>query len=243
MNILLLLFIAHCLADFYLQKHSWIMDKVANHERSIGLFYHVLTHVFLTGFTLFTIFSFTFSWTWLALLAVIIISHYAIDIWKTYQTFKLTYYLVDQLSHLLILCAVSYWITSAYPDINGLFSAYESILIWTAGLIFIANPMAITVMVTIMPLRQTLHEQDNSISATPSKDGHHMGIIERLLVMTCVASGFVVIPGLLFFGKLYYRLQEDMLKENVLHRRYVVLGSSVSFISAICVGLMIQLFG
>lgn len=241
MNIFLLLFIAHCLADFYLQKHSWIMDKVTHHERSIGLFYHVLTHVILTGLTLFTIFSFTLSWTWITLLSIIIITHYAIDIWKTYQTFRLKYYLADQLSHLIILCGVSYWIVTSYPDINAQFSAYESILMWVAGLIFIANPMAITVMVTIMPLRQVLHEQDNSISAMPSKDGQNMGIIERLLVMVCVGSGYFVIPGLIFFGKLYYRLQEDQLKDNTLHRRYVVLGSSVSFISAVCVGLSIRL--
>ena len=241
MNIFLLLFIAHCLADFYLQKHSWIMDKVTHHERSMGLFYHVLTHVILTGLTLFTIFSFTLSWTWITLLSIIIITHYAIDIWKTYQTFRLKYYLADQLSHLIILCGVSYWIVTSYPDINAQFSAYESILMWVAGLIFIANPMAITVMVTIMPLRQALHEQDNSISAMPSKDGQNMGIIERLLVMVCVGSGYFVIPGLIFFGKLYYRLQEDQLKDNTLHRRYVVLGSSVSFISAVCVGLSIRL--
>jgi hypothetical protein len=241
MNILFLLFIAHCLADFYLQKHSWIMDKVAYHERSIGLFYHVITHVILTGFTLFAIFSFTLSWVWFALLTIIIISHYAIDIWKTYQVFRLRYFLIDQFSHLLILCAVSYWIDASHPDINQQFSTYESILMWTAGLIFLANPMAITVMVSILPLRQALHAQDDTLSPTPSKDGQNMGIIERLLVMVCVGSGYFVIPGLIFFGKLYYRLQEDQLKDNTLHRRYVVLGSSVSFISAVCVGLSIRL--
>jgi hypothetical protein len=68
-----------------------------------------------------------------------------------------------------------------------------------------------------------------------------MGIIERLLVMVCVGSGYFVIPGLLYFGKLYYRLQDDIVKQNVLQRRYMVLGTSVSFISATCVGLLINL--
>jgi hypothetical protein len=241
MNILLLLFIAHCIADFYLQKHSWIMDKVAHHERSIGLFFHVLTHVFLTGLILLWIFSFNVSWMWLGLLSLIVITHYGIDIWKSYQTFKLSYYLIDQCSHIIILCAVSYWITMSYPDINGQLFAYKSILVWIAGGVFLANPMAVTVMVTIMPLRQALHNQDNTISSTPSKDGHYMGIIERLLVMVCVGSGYFVIPGLLYFGKLYYRLQDDIVKQNTLQRRYIVLGTSVSFISATCVGLLINL--
>jgi len=59
--------------------------------------------------------------------------------------------------------------------------------------------------------------------------------------MVCVGSGYFVIPGLLYFGKLYYRLQDDIVKQNVLQRRYMVLGTSVSFISATCVGLLINL--
>lgn len=241
MNILLLLFIAHCIADFYLQKQSWIMDKVAHHERSIGLFYHVLTHVFLTGFVLLWIFSFTISWTWLALLSLIVLTHYAIDIWKSYQTFTLTYYLTDQFSHLIILGVVSYWIVSTFPELNSQFVYYESIIPWLAGFVFLANPMAITVMVTIMPLRKAMHQLDSTVSEMPSKEGHYMGIIERFLVMLCVGNGFIVIPGLLFFGKLYTRLQEDEMQDNPLHRRYLILGTSVSFITASLVGVSIAM--
>jgi len=245
MIIFLLLFIAHCLADYYLQRHSWIMDKVAHHERSIGLLCHMLTHVLLTGATLFWLVGFNWSWLIVGIWALIISTHYVIDIWKTYQTFTLPYYLADQISHILILILVTYLLIDGHviPETTiNLLDSYQRPIIWIAALVFLANPMAITIMVILMPLREKMHQKDNTIAISPSKEGHYVGIIERTIVLFSVDTGQYVIPVLLFIGKLFVRLREEKILAKPLHRQYVIFGTSTSIISALLLGLWVHSF-
>ncbi len=242
MIIFLLLFIAHCLADYYLQRHSWIMDKVARHERSVGLLYHMLTHVLLTGATLFWLVGFNGSWFMLWIWILIIGTHYLIDIWKTYQTFTLPYYLADQIGHIVVLILATYLLINSHalPDSTYTFLLeHQAIIIWSAALVFLANPMAITIMVILMPLREKMHQKDTSIAVSPSNEGHYIGILERTIVLFSVGTGQYVIPVLLLIGKLFVRLREEKVIAKPLHRQYVIFGTSLSMISALLVAMLV----
>ena len=116
MILLLSLLLAHFSADYYLQKHSWIMSKVKYHEKSLGLFYHILVHVGVTSIALFLA---TNEWNLVVTCAMIFIicTHYAIDIWKTYQTFITRYYIIDQAGHLSMIVIVSWLLNSYYPEL------------------------------------------------------------------------------------------------------------------------------
>ncbi len=250
-SLFLLLLCVHLIADFYLQRHSWIMDKVAHHERSIGLFKHMLTHVLLTGGALLSVYillkqthDIVLLWPWFIAWAVIITTHYLIDIWKTYQSFVLKYYLIDQLSHIVILLLISLWLSSMVPDVTASLSGYQLYLLWLCSFILLANPMAVTIMVLLMPYRQAIQDADSDLPdqvSQPSKEGQRMGIIERILVLACIGNQAYMIPVLLLMGKLYYRLQQPDAKDSALYRRYVLIGSSVSFISALLLGLLLNI--
>jgi hypothetical protein len=109
MVLLTVLLCVHFCADFYWQKHAWIMDKVEHKHRSLGLFKHIMVHLVATGLV-FVLLLWPLSWQhWLGLL-IIISTHYVIDIWKTYQTFSTRSFLIDQGGHYLVIGLVYSWL-------------------------------------------------------------------------------------------------------------------------------------
>jgi hypothetical protein len=108
MTLFLLLLLVHLVADFYLQRKSWIDSKIKHKEKSIGLFKHILTHLGLNAVVLAAFLGITP--TFFAVLFTIVLTHYAIDIWKTYQGFYLKSFLIDQSAHIFILALLSAYI-------------------------------------------------------------------------------------------------------------------------------------
>lgn len=216
MLLFLSLLIAHYLADYYLQRHSWIMCKVQHHEKSIGLFYHILTHVGLTALALFLALE---EWTWLSTLALVFIitTHYAIDIWKTYQTFIARYYIADQLGHFFVLALTVAGFIHFQPDLivnDFTFIALDhneqiGILAWGLALLFIGNPTGISFMVFFRPLTQ---DKDIGIAENDGQffSNVNSGVIARIVSVMTVGSGQFILAGLLIslhLAWIYYQLR------------------------------------
>ena len=149
MLLLTSLLIAHFVADFYLQPHAWVMDKVQHREKSFGLFKHICVHfvLTLTGILLCVA---TLTWEMWFGFAFIILSHYAIDIWKTYQSFRIKYFLIDQVGHYLVITVTTLWWLSldnmAFNSPTYWFDSNTWLNIFVAllGLVFLYKPVALT---------------------------------------------------------------------------------------------------
>lgn len=158
MLLLTSLLIAHFVADFYLQPHAWVMDKVQYREKSFGLFKHICVHILLT-FSAIILSVATLSWeVWIGF-AFIILSHYAIDIWKTYQSFQIKYFLIDQIGHYVVITGVTIWwlsldnLTFNSPSFWFEAETWLAVLASVLGFVFLYKPVALTQILVLNALK------------------------------------------------------------------------------------------
>src|SRR5690606_20507972 len=103
MTLFLTLLLAHILGDFCFQPASWVTDKKRYKHRSKRLYIHILIHAALLA--IFLGFNTTY---WLGF-AIIVLSHYLIDLAKLYterSNHILAFFLIDQALHITILALV-----------------------------------------------------------------------------------------------------------------------------------------
>jgi Protein of unknown function (DUF3307) len=89
------LILSHLITDFILQPKSWVDDRTTRHFASHKLY----LHGFITAALAFIITGFEY---WLVVI-IILATHILIDGWKSYQKPTITYFLVDQFLHLLVI--------------------------------------------------------------------------------------------------------------------------------------------
>src|ERR1700712_5431122 len=92
---LIKLILAHLITDFILQPKSWVENRNQHHFASIKLYLHGCITAILA---------------WLLMgpaywpqAIVILVTHILIDGWKSYRKATITYFLIDQLLHLLVM--------------------------------------------------------------------------------------------------------------------------------------------
>lgn len=133
------LILAHLISDFLLQKDSWVTDRNTKHAHSAYLYFHIgitaLTALLLIGYSY-----------WGTLL-VITISHYIIDVIKSYLPDKLVYFFLDQFAHFMII--ITCWMVnfSVWPNWIAIEAFYNSSPLWiyaVAGF-FLTYPAGIIV--------------------------------------------------------------------------------------------------
>ena len=122
MTLLLLMVLAHVIADFYIQKDTWVTCRKDNHYASWGLCKHVLTHVFLLIAALWISGQLNGS-GWIAIV-LIGFTHMLIDIWKSYKNDGLYYFLLDQSFHLLVIVVA--WLVLS----GSTFAEIKAQLLW-----------------------------------------------------------------------------------------------------------------
>ena len=188
MTLFALLLIAHVIADFYLQPYSWIMDKVKHKERSVGLFKHMCVHTLLTGVAL-LIFHGAYQHALLIALVIIIFSHYAIDIWKTYMGFTTRFFIIDQLAHFCVIVGVSIWLSGidfqAFKNI--VITNFQSkYLLWGIAYTLAYKPLSILIQLILRPYTEQMADKNDHGLQTA---GEHIGALERILVITFVLLG------------------------------------------------------
>ena len=103
-ELLLCLLLAHLIADFVLQTSASCKGKKEKKWRS-GYHYAHAAIVFAMSWLA----SFRLEFWWCAL--VIAITHFAIDMWKSYHEDKVKWFVADQLLHIAILAVVA-WLWS-----------------------------------------------------------------------------------------------------------------------------------
>jgi hypothetical protein len=231
LGILLRLLLAHLLGDFLFQPQGWVKAKERKKGKAPQMYYHVLV---------ITILTYVFLWDlskWYIPL-IVMVSHLAIDIWKSHRPNNFTYFLFDQLLHLAVIFLI--WI-AAYFDchwitawaIKYLNSSHFWILILSYYLVI--GPLGIA----IGKATEKWQKEAGMDAGGLSKAGMWIGRCERVLILTFIISNQYTALGFLMAAKSILRFGDKDDREQK-KTEYILVGTLISFSSAAIVGVIVN---
>ncbi|WET03803.1 DUF3307 domain-containing protein [Flavobacterium sp. YJ01] len=226
------LLLAHLLGDFIWQPNSWVSHKEANKHKSVYLYLHILLHGVLAAVLIGEV-------SFIPYAIFIAVTHGIIDVIKlNFQKpkNKRTWFVVDQIAHLLILIGI----TAFFYHDNGFvrFLPMNDFWILITGFILVTKPSSIFIKTIISiwsPESQNSH-QDNSLANA----GNYIGILERLFVVCFILTGHFEAIGFLLAAKSIFRFGDLKEAKDRKLTEYVMIGTLISFGISILTGLAIQ---
>lgn len=225
------LLLAHLLGDFIWQPNSWVAHKEAHKHKSIYLYLHILLHGVLAAVLAGEI-------SFIPYAVLIAITHGIIDLIKLHfqkSKNKRTWFVVDQIAHLLILIGI----TLLYENENIDFLWFDNrFWILLTGILLVTKPASIFIKTIISiwsPESQNSH-QDNSLASA----GNYIGILERLLTICFILTGHFEAIGFLLAAKSIFRFGDLKEAKDRKLTEYVMIGTLISFGIAIITGLILQ---
>ncbi|MFC4221213.1 DUF3307 domain-containing protein [Flagellimonas marina] len=231
MILALKLILAHFIGDFVLQPAHWVEGKLQNKWRSKYLYWHISVHLLALLLIL--------QFQHLGAVAIIIVSHFLIDLGKLSLTNPKNYrwlFVVDQVLHILVIGAMVYWISPFEIDFSLLFG--EKTLILITFLVFVTYVCGILMRMLLAPYIDEIAKDDESTEGGSLKNaGTYIGMLERLFVF-----GFILIQqwaaiGLLIAAKSVFRFGDLNKGKNRKLTEYVLIGTLLSFGFAILSGI------
>lgn len=226
------LVLAHFIGDFVLQPAHWVEDKLQKKGRSKYLYFHIGAHLLALLLIL--------QFRYLGAVALIVVTHYLIDLAKLYLTHKKNYrwlFVVDQVLHLSIIAGVVYGIHPFQMDFTALFGEKNLLLI--TFLIFVTYVCGIIMRMLLAPYIDEIVKEDESGEGGSLKNaGTYIGMLERLFVF-----GFILIQqwaaiGLLIAAKSVFRFGDLNKGKNRKLTEYVLIGTLLSFGLALLSGML-----
>jgi len=230
-SFLLKALIAHLLGDFVFQPDHWIKDKQLKKVKSKFLYLHIAIHAALLA----TLFQLNIEF-WLAFL-IIPISHYLIDIIKIYLEGKINsryLFTLDQLAHLAAILSLSWYY---YPQDLSLNHELSNTVLFLLFSILLLT-YGIAVFIKIIMSKWNLPEDSDKDSL--SKAGKYIGILERLFVFIFVVMQEWQAIGFLIAAKSVFRFGDLSRAKDRKLTEYILIGTLLSFGSAILLGLLYQ---
>lgn len=222
MNLLFFPLLAgHLIADFWLQPNTWVVHKNENGIKSSKLVFHA---GIASGLPV--VFTFQLNVWWF--FPVIFITHILIDFFKTKLKDNIITFLFDQLLHISVLWVLAYWGTKELLTTNA-----SGFWIYASGFILVTNPVGIF---TDKFLNIVIPSKNKSLKVDISR---WIGILERILILTFITTGEFSAIGFLIAAKSIFRFN-DTREDGNKKAEYFLLGTLISFTSAIVVGLIIN---
>lgn len=223
-ELFLCLLLAHLVADFVLQTRRICEDKI---ERKILSPYHYLhaAIVFL--------FSWLVSWNvhfwWCAL--IIGATHLAIDMWKSYRAEKVTWFVLDQVLHVLVIAGVS-WLWCSLHKWSIPLGISACVVASAVAVLACWKPANIFIKLMLKHYSVNLpEERENGFNA-----GALIGTIERWLILIFVCLQRYDALGLLIAAKSIIRFSE----KDTAKTEYVLAGTLLSIFIAMLAGMMVR---
>lgn len=242
--LLLLLFVAHLLGDFYLQPKRWVDDRMSKHFKSVKLRYHVLVHTLLTALA----FSY---WSWLQgttlpLLSVsyccvlVALSHFVIDAIKSYAKASTWPFILDQIAHGVVLVIAFCMFTEQWSVLCELLTKTPSftVLAVCIGYLLAMNPTSILIGLLLRSWHSAIPESSRTQSLNDA--GHYIGILERLLIVTFVILNELAGVGFLLAAKSIFRFGDLTRSTDKKLTEYVLLGTLLSVGCSFAIGLILS---
>ena len=220
----LCLFAAHLVADFILQSNSICKNKAIKKWHSPYHYEHAII-----VFALSWLVSMEVGFWWCAL--IIGVSHFLIDIWKSYREEEVEWFAIDQVLHILVLIGISILWSSSH--------------IWTIP--WGASPGTIATIVAFLVcwkpsnifIKLMLKHFSVSVPETEDKSGFNAGAligdIERWLIILFVCMQHYEALGLLIAAKSIIRFSD----KDTTKTEYVLAGTLLSIFIAVLSGLFV----
>jgi hypothetical protein len=140
-NLLLRLIIAHLLTDFVFQPKGWVTDKIEKKIRSAKL----LLHIIITTVVAYVFSGYYDNWY---IPLTIFVTHYAIDLAKSYLNDSFKYFIIDQLFHILVIILLWLTVANDWTAWSGLFSVLmikADFWLIVAAYLFVTWPLGIII--------------------------------------------------------------------------------------------------
>ncbi|NQY34445.1 MAG: DUF3307 domain-containing protein [Alteromonadaceae bacterium] len=235
MELLMLLLTAHFIGDFYAQPKSWVECRNTNHYKSKGLWKHFLVHILLY-LTVFLMAESTLDKA-LTAVAIISISHVLTDLWKSYRTNNLFYFLIDQLIHILLIVIV--WIYLSGFTFDQVVSFTQNFittkhLIIAIAYILVCKPASVVISLALKKHTDSLNTETTNSGLASA--GTWIGYLERCLAISFIFMGQFAGIGFLVATKTIFRFG-DLTKNNDMKlTEYMMLGTLLSYAIALLIG-------
>jgi hypothetical protein len=225
--------IAHIIADFFLQRYTWIVEKRKG-LRSPYLYFHALIVGILT-------YLFLADWLQWQLPLFILITHFLIDWWKTTQPDCTRSFIIDQLLHLLMI--VIGWAWYIQFDIAHLFHGFSLLnnspfWIILTGYLIVLTPVGFLIDKITAGWQEDLEKLPSNLQGL-TKAGTWIGYLERIIILTFLIVGQFSAIGFLIAAKSIFRFSGKSDNDNNIrkHAEYIIIGTFMSFLFAVLVGM------
>lgn len=226
--ILIKLILCHLLTDFILQPKSWVDDRNEKHFASIKLYMHGI----VTAITAFVITGFRYP----VIALIILVTHILIDAWKSYQKQSVTYFVIDQLLHLIVIAICWCCLFFSWADISQAFTVLnQNIVLWKVltAIVFLTAPSGILIGQFTSQWRDKIENAESLANA-----GKWIGMVERIVVFIFVLNAQFSAIGLLVAAKGIIRFNEKERPE--IKTEYLVIGTLMSIAIAVITGLLVK---
>jgi len=235
--LLVALIIGHLVSDFFLQPMSWVNDRNTHHFKAKKLYLHVLVHGMVSAVIL-ALWEYSYGWQQLSTVllstAAIMLSHYLIDIAKSYSSKGVMPFLLDQIAHIAVIIALCIYITD-----NQSLIAYVSALatnpkvLWVVcGYLIILSPSAVFIRMMLERLTANFSSEGSLPLA-----GQSIGMIERVLMLSFILLDQFAGLGFLLAAKSVFRFGDLSASKDKKLTEYVMLGTLLSVSVTLFVGL------
>jgi hypothetical protein len=222
------LILSHLLTDFVFQPNSWVNDRSKKHFASGKLYLHGLVTGLLAWIMI--------GWKYWPVALIILVTHTLIDGWKSYQKPTVTYFLIDQLMHFIVIAGCWYFIFLNWSDIQTTWQQVNVQLgVWKiiTGFVFVTTPAGILIGQFTKQWRDKIADAESLANA-----GKWIGIIERIIILIFVLFNQFSAIGLLVAAKGIIRFSEKDRQE--IKTEYLVIGTLMSICIAMITGFIIK---
>lgn len=222
------LLLAHLIGDFFTQTQAGIEHKEEKKWKSSFLYVHILIHFALIILILWDLSA------WKVALFISIL-HLIIDGAKlslqTENTKRYWFY-IDQFLHVAVLAIA--WV---------LFFEGELFIEWgndmwvvVTGFVLLTNPAGYTIQAIMSRWKDDLNDNDDE---SLSDAGKLIGIFERILIYVSILSGMPQAIGFLIAAKSVFRFGDLSRAKSRKLTEYILIGTLISFLFAVCTGLAV----
>lgn len=224
-KLFLSLLLAHLISDFILQTSKSCDSKREKKWRG-GYHYVHAAIVFAMSWLA----SFCLEFWWCAL--VIAVTHFAIDIWKSYHVDKVIWFVVDQFLHTAILAAIA-WQWCRFNEWSVPFGLATKYIALAVAVIVCWKPSNIFIKLMLKHYSVNMPKDDDG----GFKAGALIGTIERWLIVFFVIIHRYDALGFLIAAKSIIRFGEKDKPKT----EYVLAGTLLSVFIAVLAGLFVQI--
>ncbi len=241
-TLLLWLVLGHVIADFYLQPMSWVHDRNNRHFKSTKVVWHSLVHGVLAFIALAVwqhYYDFGVSGAAFGYATLITISHYFIDIGKSYSSKGVIPFLLDQLAHLFVILLITLNLSEPLYVSEQLLSfiSTPSNLIIGIGYLLVLTPASVMIRMLLERWAYMGNEEESLPQA-----GNLIGQLERVLLLTCILIDSWAAVGFILAAKSVFRFGDLTASKDRKLTEYVMLGTLVSILVTLSVAGLISTF-